>query len=247
MTVRALLFDVDGTLADTEETHRLAFNAAFRDLELPFVWEPPLYEVLLAVAGGKERLARYFAELDLPAEERERLRGLVPALHERKTARFAELVAAGGAPLRPGVEALIHKAEEAGIVLGIASTTTPANVKALLDAGLGRGASSRFATVACGDMVAAKKPAPDIYLLALARLELPARCAVAFEDSASGVAAAKAAGLLTVATPTRWTRGQDLRAADVVLPDLSDPDFLSRLRRLHDRASARMRRGSPAC
>jgi HAD superfamily hydrolase (TIGR01509 family) len=247
MTLRALLFDVDGTLADTEETHRLAFNAAFQDLGLPFVWEPPLYEVLLDVAGGKERLTRYFAELDLPAEERDRLRGMVPALHERKTERYTELVAAGGAPLRPGVANLIHEAEDAGIVLGIASTTTPANVMALLEAGLGRGATSRFAVVACGDMVAAKKPAPDVYLLALTRLEISARCAVAFEDSAHGVAAAKAAGLVTVATPTRWTLGQDLRAADVVLPDLADADLLSRLTRLHDRASARLRGGSPAC
>jgi HAD superfamily hydrolase (TIGR01509 family) len=247
MTLRALLFDVDGTLADTEETHRLAFNAAFRDLDLPFVWEPALYEVLLDVAGGKERLARYFAELDLPTGERERLRGLVPALHQRKTERYAALVAEGGAPLRPGVASLIREAEEAGLVLGIASTTTPANVTALLDAGLGHGASRRFAVVACGDMVAAKKPAPDIYVLALDRLGMSARSAVAFEDSAHGVAAAKAAGLVTVATPTRWTKEQDLRAADVVLPDLADPDLLPRLRRLHDRGSARMRRGSPAC
>jgi len=247
MTLRALLFDVDGTLADTEETHRLAFNAAFRDFDLSFEWEPSLYEVLLDVTGGKERLARYFSGLDLPDAERARLRGLVASLHQRKTERYTELVAAGAAPMRPGVVRLLHDAERAGIRLGIASTTSPSSVTALLDAGLGRGASSRFAVIACGDAVAAKKPAPDIYQLALERLGISATEAVAFEDSGHGVAAAKAAGLFTVATPTRWTQGQDLRVADMVLPDLAEGDLLPRLRSAHDRTRAIARVEDPTC
>jgi HAD superfamily hydrolase (TIGR01509 family) len=221
--IHALLFDVDGTLADTEEAHRLAFEAAFRDLELPFTWSPAEYKELLGVPGGKERLAHYFAGLALPAEERRRLTGLVAALHAQKTERFAELVAAGGAPLRPGIARLLAEAEAAGVRLAIASTTTAENVVALLQAGLGPRAAERFPVIACGDMVRAKKPAPDVYLLALAQLGVAARDAVAFEDSELGLAAAKSAGLFTVVTPTRWTEEQDLRAADLLVPHLGDP------------------------
>jgi HAD superfamily hydrolase (TIGR01509 family) len=221
--IQALLFDVDGTLADTEEAHRLAFNAAFGELGLPFAWSPAEYAVLLGVPGGKERLTHYFAGLDAPAEERRRLTGLVAALHARKTERFAELIAAGGAPLRPGIARLLAEAEAAGARLAIATTTTAENVTALLHAGLGPKATARFFVIACGDMVQAKKPAPDVYLLALARLGVAARDAVAFEDSELGLAAAKGAGLFTVVTPTRWTAEQDLRAADLRVPHLGDP------------------------
>ncbi len=223
MRIQALLFDVDGTLADTEETHRQAFNLAFLELGLAFAWEPDEYAELLRISGGKERLAHYFARLPVDAAERARLATLVPALHRVKTARYAELVATGGSPLRPGIARLIAEADAAGVRLAIASTTTSANVVALLDAELGPNAHRRFEVHACGDVVPSKKPAPDIYRLALASLGLTAAEAVAFEDSANGLAAAKAAGLYTVVTPTRWTRGQDFRAADLMLPHLGDP------------------------
>jgi HAD superfamily hydrolase (TIGR01509 family) len=222
VTLRALLFDVDGTLADTEETHRLAFNAAFVELGLPFSWEPATYAALLAVPGGKERLAHYFAGVRAPAGERARLTGLVPELHRRKTARFAELVRGGEAPLRPGVARLLDEAGAAGLPFGIASTTTHENVTALLHAGLGPASDRRFAVIACGDVVLAKKPAPDIYRFALAALGLPPGEVVAFEDSALGLAAARAAGLFTVVTPTRWTAAEDLDRADLLLPHLGD-------------------------
>ncbi len=225
MTLRALLFDVDGTLADTEDTHRRAFNAAFRDLGLSFAWDEAKYAALLDIAGGKERLASYFAHIEAPGIDRRRFTGLVASLHRRKTERFAELVATGGSPLRPGIARLIGEAERAEVLVGIASTTTPANVAALLRAELGPRAEARFAVIACGDRVAAKKPAPDVYRLALSSLGVDAAEAVAFEDSAQGVRAAKTAGLFTVVTPTRWTLGQDLGAADVVLPHLGDPDL----------------------
>ena len=254
MTLSALLFDVDGTLADTEETHRQAFNAVFLDLNLPYEWSPAQYEDLLRVSGGKERLAHFFENLKAPRAERDRLLASVAGFHRMKTERYAELVASGGSPLRPGIARLLDEATAAGIRVGIASTTTSANVAALLDAELGSNAHKRFDVIACGDVVAAKKPAPDIYHLALSTLGLGAAQAVAFEDSANGLAAAKSAGLFTIVTPTRWTASQDFGQADLTLPHLGDPDTplnessagraggafltLESLERLHARAIA---------
>jgi HAD superfamily hydrolase (TIGR01509 family) len=223
MALSALLFDVDGTLADTEETHRQAFNAAFLEFRLPYEWSRDQYEALLRVSGGKERLTHFFSGLRLTQEERDRLLAAVPGLHRVKTERYAEIVASGGSPLRPGVARLVDEALAAGLRVGIASTTTSANVAALLDAELGSNAHRRFAVIACGDVVAAKKPAPDIYRLALSTLGIGPQQAVAFEDSANGLASAKAAGLFTVVTPTRWTASQDFGDADLTLPHLGDP------------------------
>jgi HAD superfamily hydrolase (TIGR01509 family) len=223
MALSALLFDVDGTLADTEETHRQAFNAAFLDFRLPYDWSPDQYEVLLRISGGKERLAHFFERLPVPDGERAKLLANVAGLHRVKTERYAQLAASGGSPLRPGIARLLREATEAGVRVGIASTTTSANVAALLDAELGSNAHRRFAVIACGDVVPAKKPAPDIYRLALSTLGLGPAQAVAFEDSANGLAAAKAAGLFTVVTPTRWTASQDFGDADLMLPHLGDP------------------------
>lgn len=221
--LQALVFDVDGTLADTEEAHRQAFNAAFRTHALSWDWTPPLYAELLGVTGGKERINRYIDRLRVPHAEGERLKTLVPLIHRTKTRLFAELVEMGNAPLRPGVARLIAEARAAGIPVAIASTTTPKNVEALIVANLGVAALSWFNVIAAGDVVLQKKPAPDIYELALASLRVsPADC-VAIEDSGLGVRAAKAAGLFTVATPTLWTATQDFRAADLVLDSLGDP------------------------
>jgi HAD superfamily hydrolase (TIGR01509 family) len=223
MTLEALIFDVDGTLADTEETHRQAFNAAFIQFELWWDWSPQKYAELLAISGGKERIEHYIGTLGLPAAECRRLKALVPAIHQTKTRLFTELIADGRAPLRPGVARLIGEAQGAGVRVAIASTTTGANVEALISAHLGRDAYRRFAVIACGDQVQSKKPAPDIYQLVLGTLGLPAVACVAFEDSQNGVRAAKAAGLYTVVTPTLWTAAQDFAGADLLLPSLGDP------------------------
>ncbi len=223
MSLEALIFDVDGTLADTEETHRQAFNAAFVQFQLGWEWNRREYAELLLVSGGKERIARYIDSLDLPPAEQARLRELTPAIHRAKTRLFTELIADGRAPFRPGVARLIQEAQAAGIGVAIASTTSAANVEALISANLGRDAYRTFATIACGDQVPVKKPAPDIYQLVLAALGLPASSCVAFEDSGNGLRAAKAAGLYTVVTPTVWTAGQDFGGADLVLPSLGDP------------------------
>jgi HAD superfamily hydrolase (TIGR01509 family) len=223
MTLEALIFDVDGTLADTEETHRQAFNAAFIQFELRWDWRPQQYAELLSISGGKERLAVYVDTLEVAEAERARLKQLVPAIHREKTRLFTELIADGRARFRPGVARLIREARAAGVRVAIASTTTAANVEALIASNLGHDAYRDFAVIACGDQVEAKKPAPDIYNLALSTLGVPASACVALEDSGNGVKAAKAAGLFTVVTPTIWTATQDFRGADLVLNSLGDP------------------------
>ncbi len=224
MALEALIFDVDGTLADTEEAHRQAFNAAFREHSLDWEWSRQAYAGLLWVTGGKERIDRYVDSLPLAPTEKGRLKRLVPHIHAAKTRAYAAQVEAGNVPLRPGIARLMAEARSAGVQLAIASTTTPANVSALVSAKLGTAALSWFRAIATGDVVPNKKPAPDIYEFALASLDLPAERCVAFEDSEIGVRAAKAAHLFTVATPSWWTAGQDLGAADLVLLSLGDPD-----------------------
>jgi HAD superfamily hydrolase (TIGR01509 family) len=223
MAIEALVFDVDGTLADTEEAHRVAFNLAFERHRLGWHWSRGDYRRLLEVTGGKERIASYIDTLALPPAERARLRGLVPALHADKTRFYTSAVLDGGVPLREGVARLMHEAVEAGCRLAIASTTTAANIHALLAATLGPRGLDLFAVIACGDQVRAKKPAPDIYRLALATLGLPPEGAVALEDSAHGLRAATGAGLWTLVTPTFWTEGGDFAAAGLVLPSLGGP------------------------
>jgi HAD superfamily hydrolase (TIGR01509 family) len=221
MTLRALIFDVDGTLADTEETHRQSFNDAFLRLGLPWDWDKARYRDLLRVSGGKERIAHFVDALRVPEAEKARLRALVPQIHHEKTRLYTELIADGRCQLRPGVARLLEEAARADLKLAIASTTSPANVDALLGAQL-RG-RVRFDAIACGDHVPAKKPAPDIYRLALSMLGRSANECVAFEDSVNGVRAAKAAGLCTVATPSQWTAGDAFEGADLVLPHLGEP------------------------
>ncbi|MFT7774496.1 HAD-IA family hydrolase [Roseateles sp.] len=223
MAIEALIFDVDGTLADTEEAHRVAFNLAFERHRLGWTWSRTDYRQLLEVTGGKERIASYIDMLPVSAAERTRLHGLVPALHAEKTRFYTAVVQEGGVPLRDGVARLIHEALDHGCRLAIASTTTAVNIHALLTSTLGSRGLDLFAVIACGDQVRAKKPAPDIYRLALATLGLQPEQALALEDSVNGLRAATGAGLWTLVTPTFWTQGDDFAAAGLVLPGLGEP------------------------
>lgn len=172
-TLQALIFDVDGTLADTErDGHRPAFNAAFAEHDLDWHWDETLYGELLAITGGKERM-RHYAERYAPeVAARADFDTLIRQLHTAKTAHYVRLVSAGRLSLRPGVAALIAEARAAGIRLAIATTTSPENVTALLDASLAPGSSEWFEVIGAGDVVPAKKPAPDIYHWVLERLAL---------------------------------------------------------------------------
>jgi HAD superfamily hydrolase (TIGR01509 family) len=223
MPLDALVFDIDGTMADTEEGHRCAFNLAFERFGLPWRWDRTEYHALLRINGGKERLAHFIGASDAPEDEKRRLARLVPQIHAEKTKFYSSLSGDGGIPLRPGVERLIGEAREAGVRLGIASTTTRVNIDALLRATLGPRSIAYFAAIACGDEVPHKKPAPDIYRLALRRLERDAANCVALEDSGNGLRAATAAGLRCVVTPTHWTQHDDLTGALLLLPHLGEP------------------------
>ena len=223
MRLKALIFDVDGTLADTEEAHRGAFNEAFRRHGLQWNWSKPKYAHLLLTAGGKERLRAYIGSLALPAAERLELAGRIAAIHKTKTEIYTSMVASGQVPLRDGVERLIDEAARANVQLAIASTTTLANIETLLRSTLGRYSMQRFAVIGAGDQVRHKKPAPEIYRFVMRELARFAEDCVAIEDSPNGLTAAKTAGLYTVVTPSYWTVGDDFSAADLVLPSLGSP------------------------
>ncbi len=219
--LNALIFDVDGTLADTErDGHRVAFNAAFREAGLPWNWDVPTYGELLAVSGGKERLAHYARLVAPDLAARPDFDAFLRKLHTLKTGHYVRLVASGAVELRPGVANLIREARRAGLKLAIATTTSPENVSALLRASLAHDAEKWFDVIGAGDIVAAKKPAPDIYVWVLERLGVPAAECIAIEDTANGVKAACGAGIPTLVTENDYTRGQDFSGAVAVLSDL---------------------------
>lgn len=223
MSIEALIFDLDGTLADTEEGHRVAFNLAFERYRLGWNWSRDQYRGLLRTTGGKERLGAYIDQLMLSAAEHSRLSALLPAIHAEKTKFYSSVVNDGAIPLRCGVARLLEEARVAGCHLAVASSTTAVNVDALLHSTLGARGLDMFNVIVCGDQVRAKKPAPEIYRKALWYLDLLPHRAVAFEDSTNGLRAALGAGLWTVVTPTYWSEGGDFSAAGLVLHDLGDP------------------------
>lgn len=225
MMFKAIIFDVDGTLSETEDLHRQAFNQAFDQNDLPWHWDRQLYRQLLKVSGGKERI-RHFIEIhDSDRRVSKDLDGFIRDLHAAKTAIYTRMVADGEAKLRPGVMSLIDQSLHDGIRLAIATTTSLPNVEALLQATYGEEGMHRFEVICAGDVVEQKKPAPDIYLLALEKLGLPAADCVAIEDSRNGLLSAHQAGIATVITPSIYTDDQDFSEAALVTSSLDDVDF----------------------
>jgi len=221
--LQALLFDVDGTLADTEKDgHRPAFNMAFAEAGLDWNWDEDLYGELLAVTGGKERIRFYLEKFNTDFVKPDNFDDFVKGLHASKTKFYTQLMAEGKIPLRPGVEELINEARTEGMRMAVVTTTTPENVTALLDNTLGKGSESWFEVIAAGDIVPAKKPAPDIYIWALEQMNLTPDQAIAFEDSRNGILSSVAANLKTIVTINGYTKDDDFSDAVILLDQMGD-------------------------
>jgi len=222
--LKALIFDVDGTLAETErDGHRVAFNLAFKEKHLDWYWDAGTYERLLDVAGGKERIRFFMDEADTSFNVPIDPEAFVHELHQRKARHYASILKSGSIPLRPGVERLLNEARAMGLRLAIATTSSQKSVISLLKVNLGAESIGWFDVIAAGDIVGNKKPDPDIYLYALERLKLPAGNCIAFEDSEIGLLSSVRAGLKTVVTVNAGTRHQKLGKAEIVLDQLGEP------------------------
>lgn len=223
--LQALVFDVDGTLADTErDGHRIAFNRAFRDAGLDWEWDVELYGQLLTVTGGKERIRYYLDRFNPEFERPADLPTFIAGLHKAKTAHYTTLLATGAIPLRPGVRRLLNEARAENMRLAIATTTTPENVSALLEHALEKGSEEWFEVIAAGDIVPAKKPAADIYTWAMEKMALQPEQCIAFEDSRNGILASQGANLKTVITINGYTAEDDFSGAAIVLDSFGEPN-----------------------
>lgn len=203
--IEALLWDVDGTLAETErDGHRVAFNQAFQELNVPWRWSEQRYGALLKVSGGRERLLHDMGfQEDAPTEVRER-ELLAERVHRLKNELYADIVASGLLTLRDGVAELMEDCVRANVRMGIVTTTSHCNVDALLGSRIGAHWASSFATIVCAEQAPKKKPHPQAYLLALQSLQVQAHRAVAMEDAAAGVSAAEAAGIPVIITHSHY-------------------------------------------
>lgn len=222
--LRALIWDVDGTVAETErDGHRVAFNRAFEEAGLPWRWDVAEYAELLEVTGGRERILAYLQRRgDAPAGETER-EALARRLHPRKNAVYAELVVQGGIAARPGVLRLMHECKAAGVALAIATTTSRANVDALFSSLLGGDWEARFGAVVCAEDAPDKKPHPQAYALVLQRLRVGADEAFALEDSPNGLKAARGAGIACGVTRSAYFAEARFDGATWVRDDLDAP------------------------
>ena len=220
MTLEALIFDVDGTLAETEEAHRRAFNQAFAEAGLDWNWDVPEYGRLLKVAGGKERIRSYVEARGIELSD---LDATVRRLHARKTELYGEAAGGGALPLRSGIVRLFEDARGSGLRLAIATTTSRANVDNLFEGTLGAGSLSRFEVIETAETSRKKKPAPDVYLAALRGLGLAPEACLAIEDTENGVRSARSAGIPVLVTESTYSRGQPFEGAAAVVSELGDP------------------------
>jgi len=221
LNLKCLMFDVDGTLANTEEAHRKSFNYVFTHAGLDWDWDQALYKQLLRISGGVERMLHYAdtRQLKIPSDDPV---DFVKNLHRQKTAYYNQLLQSGEIKLRTGVERIIREARQADVRLAITTTTTRVNVETLLQVNLGSESLAWFDAWVCGEEVKHKKPDPEVYTMALQLLNVKASQSIAFEDSYNGVRAACAAGIPCLVTPNPYTDGDDFSGAFMVVDTLGD-------------------------
>lgn len=232
-SLQALIFDVGGTLADTETAHLAAFNHAFARQGMGWHWDKALYTQLLEISGGKERMLLYWQQRNYAIDAKSNAaQDTIAELHQIKNAAYEAMVQAGGVSLRPGVLELIEQARTSGLLLAIATTTSPVNIAALLRKAIGPYWRQYFSAIGDASTAPIKKPHPQVYLQMLQALQMPRAACLAFEDSGNGLRAACAAGLATVITPTEFTAHHDFTGAICVVPDLKHTS-LEQLGQLH--------------
>jgi len=223
--LEAIIFDVDGTLAETERLgHLVAYNQAFEELGADWEWSDAFYGDLLRIEGGAERLDHYLHEYRPEFSADEDRAAFVDDAHGRKNVHYRALLDSGEVPLRTGIRRLIDEARAEGLRLAIASSSLRANVHALLSTELGVEAESLFDAVVTGDDVSRKKPDPEAYRRVLDRLDLPAAACVALEDSENGCRAAVRCGLPTIVTISSYTAAHEFPGSLLVADSLGEPD-----------------------
>jgi HAD superfamily hydrolase (TIGR01509 family) len=239
--MNALIFDCDGVLADTERYgHLPAFNQTFREFQLPVQWSEEEYGIKLKIAGGKERMAslltpEFVAKAGLPADPEEQKK-MIADWHKRKSETYKQLIREGRLPGRPGVARIVQEASAAGWKLAVASTSAEESVRGVLEYVVGKDLAGEFLVLA-GDIVPKKKPAPDIYLLTLEKLGIPADQCLVVEDSSNGLLAALAAGIRCIVTLSSYTWEEDMAGALLVVSDLGEPDAPMQIVANHSKAN----------
>ena len=218
-----VIFDMDGTLADTEEVHRQAFNLAFDDFDLSWHWSRKEYAELLVISGGRERMRQYAldcTDFKMPPD----LDDYVAGIHKLKTSHYARMLVEGHVKLRPGVRRVLEECRDADLRLAIATSSQLSNVSTLLDNNLPSDWSSWFEVIASCDQVETKKPSPAVYQYVLEKMEVSAKNCLALEDTRNGFLSGQAAGIKTLITTHYFTRNNDFEGAPLVIDSLGEPD-----------------------